>query len=174
MRLTPYERLQLLPYIEGCHKVSDVSAKNVKIVKETPPNFAAVIAKFPSAERYGVLFAYGDAIYNPSDITISPPLIAHECTHAAQQRRSSPEAWWEAYLASKDFRLSQELDAYRIEYRVYAENWNRAFRHRFLRNCAERLSGPLYNHMIKRKFAAKLILLEPEAGELDHVTDLVP
>lgn len=163
MHNTPYERSRALldDLHAGCHELAEVNATGMKIIKERPPNFEAIHAIFPNAAKFGVLFAYGDAIYNPDDVTIPLQTIAHECTHRLQQD-GTPELWWQRYLLSPQFRFVQELDAHRIEYRVFCTVNNRAERHRYLRYCAEKLSGPLYNHMVSRRVAQQLIELETD------------
>jgi hypothetical protein len=164
MRLTPFEREQLLPRIAECHTPDEVKAiRDMKIELKCPPNFETIKKVFPYAEKAGILFAYGNTIFNPSGVTIPIYLVAHECTHALQQRQiGGPEEWWRRYLEDEEFVISQELDAHRIEYREFCQTHNRAERHRALRTIALKLSGPLYNHGIKKKLAQKLLELELE------------
>lgn len=136
---------------------------NIKV--ELPPNIDAIDKIFPGVKnncsRRGILFAYGNTIFNPSGIKIPAELIAHELTHSIQQDRmgaNGVEEWWAAYLADKNFRFAMELEAHRIEYQEYAkQGFGRAFRRRYLAGCAERLAGPLYGKLVKKAEAKKLI-----------------
>lgn len=131
----------------------------VKVVHAYPPNFAAIKAVFPKAASPGVLFTYGDTVYNPSGIKIPPQLIAHERVHIAQQQQTLADLWWSQYLWSAEFRLDQEIPAHQAEYRYLLEHGvtNRALRRRHLPRIAKRLSGPLYGHLIGREKAIRLL-----------------
>jgi hypothetical protein len=169
-KLTPYETSLLLPRIAHCHTYSQVDAHchKMKIEARRPPNFDYIQAHFPNAENFGVIFAFGNTIYNPSGIKLPPSLVAHEATHSLQQEEiGGPEIWWGFYIEQSDWMIGQELDAYRIEYREHCNPINKAnrhSRHRMLCNCAERLASPLYNRGIKKKLAQKLIQLEAPNG----------
>ena len=133
-----------------------------RIVKQQPPNIAAIHAAFPmTVGRKGLLFAYGDAIYAPDGEPIAPQLVVHEATHMRQQAAcGGPEKWWEIYLADPKFRLVMELEAGVAELEAYAENAprpNRKMRAHYLDALAERLSSGVYGYMI-RKPAARAAL----------------
>lgn len=177
-KLTPYETKLLLPRIAHCHTLEQVDkhAGKMKIVDRRPPNFEYIHAHYPNADKMGVIFAFGDTIYNPSGVDLSPSLIAHEATHSLQQDEiGGAEIWWGFYITQPEWMIGQELDAYRIEYRQYIADgkMNRAFRHRFCRSCAMRLASPLYNSSMKKKLAQKLILLEAP-GEKHVGPDIQP
>jgi len=146
----------------GPYTLADVDARRMSIKCELPPNIDAIGAVFPHVRREcshrGVYFCYGNSIYNPSGLPLPVELIAHECIHSLQQRDIGVEKWWDRYLAAKDFRLEQELEAHRVEYEKYAlDHPARPFRRRYLAMCAGRLSGPLYGHMIRKDEARRLI-----------------
>lgn len=88
----------------------------MKIINAQPPNRAAIDKVFPNLSR--VIFAYGDVIYNPDNARVDKPMIAHEEVHQVQQDACGIEAWWEAYLRDPQFRLAQEIPAYRRQYQV--------------------------------------------------------
>lgn len=139
-------------------KYTDIKPWDMKIELKNPPNIAKIMRVFPMAGQPGVLFCYGGAIYNPSGVIIPQQLLAHECVHSVQQEMMGVERWWEVYLDTPKFRLAMELDAHRVEYQHYqSQGLGRAFRRRYLAYEAERLSGPLYNHMLKKDRAKRLI-----------------
>lgn len=142
-------------------KLVDVQNHPMRIVVDFPPNLDEIDAAIPGVKRNamnGIYFCYGDIIFNPSGKIISVPLLAHECTHSMQQADIGVEAWWDRYLANKTDRLDFELEAHRVEYeKIVTEGHGRPFRRRYLAGCAERLAGPLYGRMLKKKDAKKLI-----------------
>jgi len=48
----------------------------MKVIRQFPPLFAEINRRF-NVRGKRVLFAYGDTIFNPSRITISPHLLVH-------------------------------------------------------------------------------------------------
>ncbi len=129
-----------------------------KIKVAYPPNYAAVLAVFPGAAKPGVIFTYGDVVYNPSNIELIPSLAAHEHVHMEQQEKRGPELWWEWYLADKGFRLEQELPAHQAEYEQWCiDNSTRVERRLGLKFMAQRLSGPLYCNMVSFEVAKRMI-----------------
>ena len=57
------------------------------IVRAYPPNFEAILKRFPVAINKGVFFSYGDKIYNPSGVSITKQLRAHEAEHGRRRTR---------------------------------------------------------------------------------------
>lgn len=129
------------------------------IVKDYPPNFGVILQVFPNSKKPGVIFTYGDKVYNPSNVSMSPALLAHEAVHVRQQSRDgeTPEAWWLLYLNSPEFRYEQELEAHRVELAVYKKTNNRHFSRKYAKDIAVRLAGPLYGNGIKTKEAHNAI-----------------
>lgn len=142
-------------------KLSDISGHGMSIVTGDPPNIAEIAAVFPIvAERFrrNIYFCYGDTLYNPGGRPIAKQIIAHECCHSLQQADWGIENWWGRYLYQRGFSLEQELEAHQIEYAEYcAEGYGRTFRRRYLASVSERLSGPLYNNMVRKAEALRLI-----------------
>src|SRR5258706_9764493 len=95
----------------------------MRILVEYPPNYVQVTSTFPAAAYPGVIFAWGDIIYNPSDIIVTRELVAHEEIHCIQQA-GYPVQWWHRYLDSATFRFDQELPAHQAEYRAYCNRHN--------------------------------------------------
>jgi hypothetical protein len=114
---------------------------------ERPPNFEQILAKFPSADKPGVIFAYGEDIYNPSGKPIPHFILAHEYRHCARQWQADPEAWWEKYLTDDEFRYGEELIAHVEEYLAQARvTKDRNERARLEMRTAARLIAPLYGY----------------------------
>lgn len=143
-----------------------------EILIERPPIYDQIVAVFPEATSYGVIFSWGDKIYNPSDGPIPPPILAHEAIHGDRQLKppqglevDSPaqkdnwvQMWWEMYLFDPKFRLDEEVPAHIEEYKVYKQLVkDREQRARYLHRLALRLAGPLYNNMLPYMAARRLL-----------------
>ena len=128
----------------------------MKIVNELPPNIKEIIKVFDLKE-FNPIFTYGDTIYNPAKLPITKDLIVHEEHHEKQQQKMGAENWWELYLKDKVFRLSQEIEAYRIQYEYVAEHSNRKERKHLLQQMAKNLSSRLYGGLISKREALAII-----------------
>lgn len=116
----------------------------LEVVDARPPNFDAILAAFPDAQKPGVMFAYGGRIYAPGKVKVTPALQEHEQVHIAQQG-GDPAAWWARYIAEPEFRAAEELDAHRAEWRGYCRRHaNPLKRLQMLDLIAEKLASPLY------------------------------
>lgn len=129
-------------------------AKN-GIVQDWPPNIEEIRAVLPVSERN--IFAYGEVIYSPGSPHLPEWLIAHEEVHF-QQQDGEPDVWWRRFLADPAFRLEQELEAHRVEFRFFCkENRDRNARSRYLRELGRRLSAPMYGGIITAREAIQEI-----------------
>lgn len=140
----------------------------MRIVHEFPPLYAEMQAAFPGMRGIKPIFAWGDVIYNPHRIAITPQLEVHESVHAERQLKFRlpehtdaaiaeletradfqhwrVEAWWRRYMADPAFRLMEELLAHAAEYRAYIDSptCNRHIRRAALKAIAQRMASPLY------------------------------
>lgn len=132
----------------------------MKIVQDKPPNFPALRAFFgPVIERKGVIFTYGDTIYNPFPSGAIPRwIIFHEAVHSQRQGSKAAE-WWGHYLEEKAFRFNEELIAHQMEYHAFCKEpgIRRFNRRQALHEIASRLSGPLYGNLVGYETAVKRI-----------------
>lgn len=118
----------------------------MRVVKAAPPNFQKIVATLPEAAGHGVIFAYGDTIFNPSGVPLTHALVKHEEVHEQQQKAhpGGVEGWWDDYLADPVFRLQQEVPAHIVEYLTATAGGSRNMR-RIMRNkIAQRLASALY------------------------------
>lgn len=129
-----------------------------------PPNYDKIRRAFPTQGRPGILYAYGDIIYNPSGVNIPPWVEVHEAVHGERQQQGVACAglclcnggiteWWDRYIADKDFRLVEEILAHNAEWKAYSG----PYRDNYLGHMAERLSGDLYGNLISYEDAVKEI-----------------
>ncbi len=127
----------------------------MKINNGWPPNIEKIQQIFDLSNRKPV-FTFGDTIYNPYGFDIPEHLFVHESVHAQQQ--SNPSEWWARYLKDSEFRLSQELEAYRKQYQYAARTIkNREVLFRFLHTIAKDLSSEMYGYIINYEDAIKQI-----------------
>jgi len=127
----------------------------IEIVNDWPPNIDAIRAVLPVSERN--IFAYGNKIYSPGCATLPRWLIEHERVHFVQQD-CHPRSWWRQFLKSPEFRLEQELEAHRVEYRVFCQmNKDRNARSKYLQEMGRRLAAPMYGGIITAAEAIKEI-----------------
>ncbi len=115
---------------------------------ERPPNYDRIVETFPKAAGEGILFAYGEDIFNPSNVKIPAPLVMHEYRHCARQFMTSPETWWEKYLTDQDFRYHEEVLAHHEEMLEAMKGVpnDRNTLAKVLDRTARRLIAPLYNY----------------------------
>lgn len=132
----------------------------MEIVVAQPPNFDEIVRVFPFAGNHGVIFTFGQTIYNPSAVQVSPALRSHESVHA-QRQGTDPAGWWASYLDDPKFRLEEELIAHRAEYRAF-RSWtkDRNAVARELDLIARRLSGPLYGGLLSHAAARRFIVVD--------------
>jgi len=126
----------------------------MKIVEAWPPNIEQIKKIFDLTGKEPA-FAYGDILYSPYGNKIVDHLWVHEKTHQKQQGED-PAGWWNKYLIDPQFRLSQELEAYRNQFSFYKSK-NPAWM-TFLRKIAGDLSGPMYGNLLSLNEAIGLIM----------------
>lgn len=117
-----------------------------------PPNYQAINDAF-NIRGKRVIFAYGDAIYNPSRMEVPPALVEHEKVHLRRQA-GNPKEWWDRYIADSAFRLAEEIPAYRVEFLETCRNLDDE---RALVAVASKLSSRLYGSMVDFETAKRLI-----------------
>lgn len=133
------------------------------IIRHTPPPedlYTKCKEVFGDAVDWekGTVFTYGTDIYSKNQL--DKPLFSHEFMHVCQQMsfEGGPEVWWKAYFESVDFRLSQELECYQIQYseaKKFIKDRNQLYQYALY--LGRLLSGPMYGGMISTAEAIKLI-----------------
>jgi len=132
----------------------------MKVIVGYPPNIDELDAAFGVRGRQGVIFAFGQVIYNPDGIQIPSQLFSHEAVHGIRQQQyiDGISKWWQRYIDDAEFRLHEEIPAHQAEYEAYcAEIHDRNRRRAMLKSIAKRLSGPLYGNMINFRQARGII-----------------
>lgn len=127
-----------------------------QVVKAYPPNYEQICAAIPAVRKNKhIVFTYGNMIYAPSGDELPPDFLAHEETHV--ERQTDPMEWWAKYLTDVQFRLDEELAAYRVQYAYAVEHYSRAQRRSLLTGMTKDLSGSMYGKIVSRKEAINLI-----------------
>lgn len=121
----------------------------MKIVIGYPPNYADIQRVF-NLKGKEVSFTYGDTLYNPHGGPVSADFLIHETTHSRQQEEYGGVAmWWKQYLADPEFRLRQETEAYRNQYRhLKAQTRNKQLHFIYATRLARDLSSEIYGNMV--------------------------
>jgi len=120
----------------------------MKILEQNPPNIDDIKRIFPHYKNHKPVFSYGNTIYNPFKIKLTPDLERHEQVHSERQGEY-PEVWWYRYLTDKEFRLEEELVAYGEQLKFAKNNGVRGKLYDWAKeNMAQALSGELYGNLI--------------------------
>ena len=101
----------------------------------------------------GVVITYGDVVY--CKYPLSQDLIIHESVHVKQQTDMGVEEWWDKYLIDKEFRLSQEVPAYKEQIKfivanVKDRNWRFKACHKIWQDM-ERMYGNMVSYADAKK-----------------------
>lgn len=144
-----------------CGKCQD-EPERIKVYRSNTYNFPLIkeaIKKFKlSTEQLKrICFTYGDTFFSAEELSYG--LIAHEITHTFQQMKIGPEKWWKQYFKDDKFRLAQEVEAYRQQYRAYKRN-DAVKAEMMLTKIAGDLSGEMYGNIVDFEEAKKLIKLK--------------
>ena len=130
----------------------------MKLSKEKPKIYPRLVEVFGIDWNKGIIITYGDTVY--CSVELENHLIAHEEVHVRQQTEYGVEAWWERYLIDPEFRLDQELEAYRAQakyLREHTEEMSRGQRQIWFITMARLLSGSIYGNLVSFNKAMELI-----------------
>ena len=133
--------------------------KEINITNEFPPQYIynACVEKFGVSFRKGVIFTVGKNIHVFEKEKLTKDLIEHEITHVIQQMKMGVEKWWDKYLNDPEFRLEQEVEAYREQYKYALKAFDREDRRMFLNDISKHLSGYMYGNLVTQEEAKELI-----------------
>jgi len=126
-----------------------------------PPNIDAIDAAFHTRNAYGVIYAYGNTIYNPFKVWLAPFIIEHEKVHLERQG-DDPAGWWDRYIKDEEFRYTEELLAHRREYEVRkrGKDGKKYSRYALLKETAKRLLAPFYGYTMKTQAQAEAGIIQ--------------
>ena len=126
------------------------------ISKEKPVVYERCKEVFGVEWEKGIIITYGESIHCINDLSNRPDLIVHEQTHIDQQTKYGVEAWWDRYFIDKEFRLDQEVEAYRNQVKYMKENYPRPYRRALIKSLCRDMST-LYKGMCTESEAMELI-----------------
>ena len=143
-------------------------------IQEPPPNMNEIMKYLPDWKQR--VFTYGPVLYNPNGLQIDAGTARHEEHHSWQQTtykahgiltiipKLRVKEWWDRYLKSWAFRLSQEISAYQVQYREYAKVIiNPKERERVVKSLAQRLCVfDMDRKLISLKDATNAIISEKD------------
>lgn len=135
----------------------------IEIAKKRPPQWIWDEAhRIFEIEDHETIYTYGYTIHDTRTATyaLSESVIVHEMEHMKQQAKTEggPDAWWRKYFDDPEFRKTQEIEAYRAQYRhactVYRDRNEQA---RYLDVIAGYAASPMYKVNLTKSEAARLI-----------------
>ena len=126
----------------------------IKISNTIPPVYSRCKAQFGVDWDRGIIMTYGDTVH--TKFPLSPDLVVHEATHVKQQIEMGKELWWDRYFTDVEFRLSQEVEAYRNQLKFIDANYNRNGR-RVMRAKIIKDMSTIYGSMCTPNQAAMLM-----------------
>ena len=139
-------------------KEATTKDEGLKISFNNPPNYKVLTKRFPAIKHnMNVVFTYGDTLYVLTDRNVSEELMTHEEVHSKRQLKMGAEKWWIEYCNSEEFRLAEELEAYRAQYKYMLDNYNRHDRRGGLQRIAGDLSSAIYGNIVTKVEAEELI-----------------
>lgn len=133
----------------------------VKLSQQIPTIYKRLHDTFGVDWSRGLIIANGDTIHH-KNVNLPTWKLAHERVHLDQQAEfpSGLDAWWDEYITNPQFRLLQELEAYRAEWKKICEVIDsREQKYQLLSTAAIALSGPMYGRLISYTEALKQIKL---------------
>lgn len=118
----------------------------MKIEFNLPPNYHEIVKVLHPDHK--TIFTYGDTIYSPFDATVTPDLMVHETVHMRQQG-DHPDVWWDLYLKDNEFRLKEEVEAYRAQLEFFKRTVrDKNFYTKLLMKIAHVLASDLYGNIV--------------------------
>lgn len=117
------------------------------IVNTGPPNIKQIKERLTPPK--GTVYCYENFLFNPDNAVIDESLHAHEEVHSEQQKKMGVKEWWNLYLISPEFRISQEMPAHQVQFRVLRKMFkDRNHQMRILNFMAKTLSSEMYGSCI--------------------------
>jgi hypothetical protein len=140
------------------------------IISNKPPEpklYNKVVEAFGVNFDEGIVFTVGNTIH--SKYRIPEDLMRHELVHVRQQSeyKGGYKKWWKDYLADPKFRLSQEVEAYRVQAQfIEATVKDRNEKARQIHKIASDLAGPIYGNLVSLSDAKKYITGKSHAEQV--------
>ena len=128
----------------------------IKYSKEIPEIYWKCKEVFGVEWDKGIIITYGNIIYCKWDLDFFKTV--HEATHVKQQTEMDKDLWWDRYFADKEFRLSQEVEAYQNEINFIKANIkDRNKRFLLINKVHKDISSYIYGNIISFNEARALL-----------------
>lgn len=128
----------------------------MKTSDQIPKIYWELNKKFGVQWEDGLAITVGDIVY--SKFRLNPDVAVHEMVHIEQQKKVGVEIWWKRYLAERDFRCNQEMEAYHMQASwIKANVGDRNKRFTMLTKICKDLAGPMYGFDISYEEICKII-----------------
>ena len=98
------------------------------------------------------IFAFNNTIYTSNELP--DHLLEHEKTHLRQQNTIGADNWVSMFMRDPKFRLSQEIEAYKIQLKTVKDKNART---RLKNEIVKALCSPMYGHMVDEVKAKELL-----------------
>jgi len=138
--------------LEGVERV------RIKIINEPPKKIYEKAKELWGVDFENTIFTVGHKIY--AKYGLPPDLMAHELVHVKQQDeyKGGWKAWWKRYFEDAQFRLEQETEAYREQYKYILNTVkDKNKQARVLMMIAQILSGKQYGNLIGYSEAIRIL-----------------
>lgn len=123
---------------------------------DIPAIYPSLQEKFGADWDEGLIIAYSDRIH--SKRIPDPQKWIHESVHLDRQSEMGNDAWWRLYMESDQFRLEEELLAYKAEADFIKKNIkDREARFHIIMEIAKGFSSSLYGNIISTEEAYKIL-----------------
>ena len=126
--------------------------------------------RFPYIQEYkkrfpitkDTIFVYKDTIYtDKKEEEFYYDVVHHEIRHLHQQKEHGADNWINRYINEPEFRLEQEVDAYRYQLKKVLKTTNDKGEYlNILTECITNLSSPLYGNIISYAEAERLLKIK--------------
>lgn len=130
----------------------------MNIVNDYPPNHDLICDAIEGVRgNESIVFTYGDTVYHPSGGELAEHVKQHERVHIQQQTKMDKDEWWAEYLKNPQFRLEQELAAYRVQFKYIQRGRNWRNTESLLSAISKDLSGDMYGNILSYQEARAAI-----------------
>jgi hypothetical protein len=128
----------------------------VKFSKQKPPVYERCEEMFGVKWKKGIIMTYGNTIH--CKYRLKEPKITHESIHVRQQLETGVEEWWDRYFEDEQFRLDQEVEAYKAEIKWIRHNVKGMdLKSRMIEKIVDDISSEIYGSIVTKKEALELL-----------------
>lgn len=128
----------------------------MKLSNHIPAIYPRLKKAFGISWDKGIIITYGEGVYCKHPLPDYK--IAHEQVHVEQQLAIGADKWWNKYIADKEFRLAQEIEAYQVEFNFIKTHMaGSSERDEIIDRIYRALSSSIYGNIISYEEAKQII-----------------